>query len=277
VTDGSCVVPSSSSQGTRLHAGVRPAPAGVRSVQRTVRTPALSLVVPIYDEALALPRLLATLLPVAEELVPSFEVLLVDDGSRDASLELCAAAARGDARIRVLPLGRHRGKGAAVRHGIRAAQAPLRVFLDADLATGLDALPRLLRRLESGADFAIGSRSHPAARVEAPQPPWRAALGRWFRALARRSLGLAQSDVTCGFKGVRASAVPELFGPARVDGWAFDAELLTIARERRLRVCEVPVVWSDRGRSKVRVVSAACGAARDLVRIVLHRARGRYR
>lgn len=232
--------------------------------------------VPVYDETLKLPRLLATLLPVAQELVTSFEVLLVDDGSRDRSRELCEAAARGDARVRAVALERHRGKGAAVRAGLRAARAPLRVFLDADLATGLDALPRMLRCLES-ADLVIGSRAHPKARIERPQALVRAWCGRVFRCLARRSLSLDATDLTCGFKGVRASAVPELVGAARIDGWAFDAELLTIARERRLDVVEIPVVWSDRGRSKVRVLRAGLASLRDLARIAVRRARGLYR
>ena len=252
------------------------APASPRSIELGAE-PALSVVVPIFNETWSLPRLLGRLLPVLEELVPSFELLFVDDGSQDRSLELCQAAARGDARIRVLALDEHRGKGAAVRAGMQAANGAQCVFLDADLATGLDALPRLLQRLESGADFAIGTRVHPAARIERSQSGWRVAFGKLFRTLTQRALALDVSDVTCGFKGVRASVVSELFGPARIDGWAFDAELFTIARERGLRVAEVPVVWSDRGRSKVRLLPAVCGTLLDLGRIVLRRRRGRYR
>jgi dolichyl-phosphate beta-glucosyltransferase len=176
----------------------------------------------------------------------------------------------------VLRFEANRGKGAAVRAGVLAAAGKRVLFTDADLSTDLAATAEVLAVLEAGAPVGFCSRRAPGAWIERAQGPLRATLGRGFSALARLAGGHALRDVTCGFKGFTREAARELFVRARVDGWAFDAELAAIARARGLEVRELGVVWRDGERSSVRVLPAAARALLDLVGIAARRRRGAW-
>ena len=159
---------------------------------------------------------------------------------------------------------------------MRAARGARRVFLDADLSTPLDELAPLLAALEQ-ADVALGSRRAPGAEISVRQPRLRETLGRGFTLLTRTLLAPGVSDFTCGLKGFRGPAAQSIFAVSRLDGWAFDAELVTIARTQGHRLAEVPVRWHHEDDSKVRLVSAVLVSLRDLGRICLLRAKGAYR
>ena len=233
--------------------------------------PELSLVLPLFDEEARLGAALAELRTALLRSGRRGEIVAVDDGSRDGTAALLAAEAALDPRLRVVTLESNRGKGAAVREGVLAARGAFVVFLDADLSTDLEALPRLLARLEAGADVVYGSRRTSGAVVLARQSRVRELAGRVFSWLARRVADPRLCDFTCGFKGFRAAAARELFGPLRTQRWAFDAEVARRARRLGLAREELPVRWTQRGASKVRVASAAPGALLDLLRIALAR------
>lgn len=230
----------------------------------------------MFDEAAGIERSLRRLAEHLDGLGVEHELICVDDGSRDGTPAALARAAARDGRVRVLRLETHRGKGAAVRAGVLAAAGERVLFTDADLSTALAATAAVLAALEAGAPVVFGSRRAPGARIELPQGPLRATLGRGFSALARLAGGHALRDVTCGFKGFTRAAARELFGRARVDGWAFDAELAAIARARGLEVRELGVVWRDGERSAVRVLPAAARALLDLTRIAAGRLQGAW-
>ncbi len=236
----------------------------------------LSVVLPVYQEERVLEGTLAQLLERLPNWAGSFEILVVDDGSTDRSLEIARAAAEQDDRIVVQACPENRGKGNAVRVGMRAARGARRVFLDADLSTPLDELAPLLAALEQ-ADVALGSRRAPGAEISVRQPRLRESLGRGFTLLTRTLLAPGVSDFTCGLKGFRGPAAESIFAVSRLDGWAFDAELVTIARTQGHQLSEVPVHWHHEEDSKVRLVSAVLVSLRDLGRICLLRARGAYR
>jgi len=239
--------------------------------------PELAFVVPVYDEELVLERSLAEMSAFLEQLGQRFEIVCVDDGSRDASARILAAAAARDARVRVLRHERNRGKGAAVRTGMLAAEAEIAVFMDADLSTPLEELRALLAAMAEGNDVVLGNRRAHGSKITRRQPWLRERLGRGFTWLTRLVLAPGIDDFTCGFKGFRRAAAQAVFSRSTLDGWAFDAELVVIARAQGLRIAQVPVRWSHKDDSKVRLTAAVLGSLRDLARITGRRMLGRYR
>jgi glycosyltransferase involved in cell wall biosynthesis len=228
-----------------------------------VGRPAISIVVPARNEAERLESTLRALWVACEAC--NAEVVVVDDGSTDATADIAEAALKG--RGHVLRLGRHRGKGAAVRAGVLSAHADEAVFfMDADLATNLEALPRFAAALEQ-ADVVVSSRALDEAVVRDAR--WyRAVMGRTFNALVRHTAGLRVSDTQCGFKAFRPSTARRLFSLARSNGFAFDVEVLLLAQRLNLKVIELPVTWTAVSGSSVRPVTDSLEMTVDVARIV---------
>jgi len=203
------------------------------------------------------------------------DVLVVDDGSTDATADLVRARPEttGDGsllpRLRLLTVA-HGGKGAAVRAGMLAADADLVVFADADMATPPDELARLVGALDT-ADVALGSRIQPdGSDMRASQPAYRRMLGRAFHALASAWVVGPVKDTQCGFKGFTREAAHDLFGRQQVTSIVFDVELIYLARRRGYRLEVVPIRWADRRGSRMRPgVRLAARVAWDLFRIPL--------
>ena len=236
----------------------------------------LVIQIPCLNEEATLPQTLAEL-PRAIEGVDSIEWLVIDDGSTDRTAELAREAGQSlPARVslRVLQHERNRGKGAAVRTGATASTGEFVLSVDADLAMPPEEIPKLLRALEEGADVAAGSRIQPGgADMRASQPAWRRVGGRLF-ALARRRLLLSDiEDTQCGFKAFRRAAAQAVFSRQQLDGWAFDAELLYLARKLGYTIRQVPVEWHHVGDSRFRPgLRVALRELRDLLRVRwLHR------
>jgi glycosyltransferase involved in cell wall biosynthesis len=239
--------------------------------------PALSIVLPVYDEGRTLEATFGALLPFLDGLGRTFEVVCVNDGSTDDSAAKLARAAERDPRVRVLDLSRNRGKGAAVRAGMLAARGDLALFMDADLSTPLEEIPRALGALESGYDVVLGNRRSPGSRITRRQPKLREFFGRGFTLLTRLALAPGVQDFTCGFKGFTREAARAVFERSTLNGWAFDAELVVIAQEQDLRLVQVPVLWRHEDDTKVRLVNAILVSLVDLARIFAMRLGGRYR
>ena len=237
----------------------------------------LSFVVPVYNEEQALERTFAELVPFAEGLGRSFEIVCVDDGSTDRSLALLAAAAERDPRVRVFSLPKNRGKGAAVRRGVLEAQGGYVLFLDADLSTPLDEAPGFLASLDSGYDVVLGNRRAPGSDITRRQPWLRQSLGKGFTILTNTFLAPGVQDFTCGFKAFRGDVAKSIFARSTLDGWAFDAELVVIAQEQKFKLVQVPVKWHHEDDTKVRLVPAVLSSLRELGLIFVRRMTGRYR
>jgi dolichyl-phosphate beta-glucosyltransferase len=237
----------------------------------------LSVVLPVYDEARVLAETLAQLVPHLEGLGKSFEIVCVDDGSTDGSWEILQRLAAADERVRVDRLPENRGKGAAVRKGMLAAEGELVVFMDADLSTPLDEMVRFLGALDSGYDVVIGNRRAPGSEITRHQPWIRETLGRGFTVLTRVLLAPGVHDFTCGFKGFRRDAARKIFARSSLNGWAFDAELVVIAHSLGLKLAQVPVAWHDEEGTKVRILQAVLGSLRELIVIRWKRMKGDYK
>jgi dolichyl-phosphate beta-glucosyltransferase len=213
--------------------------------------PVLTVVLPCYNEADRLPGTLQALLAHLSAAPGEVEVLVVDDGSTDATVEVAEAVAAVDGRVRVLSYRPNRGKGFAVRTGMLAAQGEWVVFTDADGSYGPSDLDRILAALDR-APVAIGSRTDGTGG-----PVARRVASRVFNLAIRSALGLPFGDTQSGLKGFRRAAAQQIFRQARVDGFAFDVEVLWLARQFSLEVAEVDVQAMERQGSKVQMVADA--------------------
>jgi glycosyltransferase involved in cell wall biosynthesis len=223
---------------------------------------ALSLVFPCYNEAERLPKTLAAYLAALPRQPGAVEFLVVDDGSTDQTFAVAQAVAAQDDRVRVIRSQSNHGKGHGVRTGVLQANGALILFTDADGSYGPGEVARVAAAL-ADAPVAIGSR--PAGW--ATGPPARRLASRLFNRAIQALLGLPFGDTQCGLKGFRRHAALELFGRARLDGFAFDVEVLFLARRLGLAVNEVPVRAEVRDGSKVQLVVDALGMLGDVLRV----------
>jgi len=240
----------------------RPAPPGDLRV---------TVVVPAYGEAERVGTTVARLREALAPLGDDVEVLVVDDGSPDATAEEAAGAG-----ARVLRLEANRGKGAAVGAGVLAARGRSVVFTDADLAYPPEQVAAVVRELEDGWDVVVGSRRHPSSADAAGASALRVVSGRLFNLLTATVLLGQYRDTQCGLKGFRADVGRLLFSHTRLERFAFDVEVLHLVERYRLSLTEVPVVLVRAPGSTVRVGLDALRMVRDLFRVRRWAALGAY-
>lgn len=240
-------------------------------------TQTLSIVVPVFNEERRLPALFEKLRTDAGAIVSNAgleltEVLLVDDGSTDETAVLLDAFAASEPHVTVLRFDRNRGKGAAVRQGMLAASSQLALMTDVDLSTPLEDVSLLAQALEGGADIAIASRGLKESKVLVHQPAHRELMGKAFNVGVRLLTRVPWRDTQCGFKLFRHEQTRKVFELQRVEGFAFDVEVLVTARRVGLHVAEVPVRWIDNPDTRVGVMTSSTAMALDVLRIA-YRAR----
>jgi dolichyl-phosphate beta-glucosyltransferase len=238
-------------------------------------TPRWSVVIPAYNEALRLPPFLDTVVAYFEGRDEPYEVVVVDDGSRDGTSAVVES--RRYSSVRILRRERNAGKGAAVRTGMLSARGAYRLFADADGATPIHELKRLEPLLVTGADVAIGSRVLRDPGVSVAARRHRVLAGRVFNWFVAR-LGLeGVSDSQCGFKAFTGLAAERLFQALSTRGFAFDVELLLLARAAGYRIVEVPVNWADQSGSKVGVLRHGPGMLGEILQTRLRMRKDRTR
>jgi dolichyl-phosphate beta-glucosyltransferase len=226
----------------------------------------ISIVVPVFNEARRLPASLDRIFAFMDARHPGYEVVLVDDGSTDDTVEVARRHVGPRVELRIESYGGNRGKGYAVRCGIARSRGELVLFTDADLSTPIEELDRLLVAVEAGADIAIGTRAHPQSDVRVRQPFYRDRAGKLFNSLVRVILLPDLHDTQCGFKLCRRAPLVPVLERMTVDRFAFDVELLYLARLTGLRIVEVPVIWVNSPDSRVRLAHAAAAFV-DVLRI----------
>ncbi len=234
----------------------------------------LTLVIPVYKEHR---RLAETLKKVAAFAAASEEVavdaVFVDDGSPDQCSEVIRDFISKDAAVRfqLIRYPVNRGKGYAVKTGVLAAQGELILMSDADLSTPLEDWLRLKASIDAGADIACGSRAVRGAYIGRPPPLHRRVLSRIFNLLVRAAGVRGIRDTQCGFKLFRAGPAKEVFGRLRTKRFAFDVEMIALARDLGYRVEEVPVNWDYSGHSTVKVFSSGGRMLLDLFLLAARR------
>jgi len=226
--------------------------------------PPFSLVIPAFNEAERIGQSLRTAFAYLQTVSPGSEVIVVNDGSTDATSEIVREVFAGQTAItaRLLEHSPNRGKGAAVRQGLLAATTPIGLFSDADFSTPIDEAPKLVEPIAAGEfDVAFGSRGLDRSLIGQRQPWRREQGGRVFNLIVRLATGLPYWDTQCGFKAFRLDVFRPIVERARTDGFGFDVELLYLARHANLRMKEIPVRWNHYEGSKVNV-------ARDSMRML---------
>jgi dolichyl-phosphate beta-glucosyltransferase len=229
----------------------------------------LSVVIPSYNEEQRLEPGLRQALDYLARRGTSYELLVVDDGSRDRTPEIAAAFA--DRGVRVLRHERNRGKGAAVRTGVLASRGDRVLLSDADFSTPITELPKLERCLADGTPLAIGSRGLAESQVRQRQPLYRETMGKIFNRLIRLLGVRGIRDTQCGFKLLAGDAGRSLAAELTIEGFAWDVELIWLARRRGYRVAEVGVVWINSPDSRVDPIRSSFSMLRDVVRMRFRR------
>lgn len=215
--------------------------------------PALSVVIPAYNEAQRIGDSLCHILEYLRGIgCGGFEILVVDDGSRDSTRAQVEEVARANSEVRLLAYDHNRGKGYAVRLGMLAATGNRVLLSDADLSTPIEDLPILEDALDSGADIAVGSRAVRGSVRTVHQPRYRELGGKLLNAAIRLLAVPGIYDTQCGFKLFRGEAARRIFSKCVLNGFSFDVEALYVARLMGYCLAEVPVHWAHREGSKVR-------------------------
>jgi glycosyltransferase involved in cell wall biosynthesis len=213
--------------------------------------PQLSIVIPAYNEAARIELTLERVLSCVEQQGWDAEVLVVDDGSADATVEIVQRWMERHARLHLIKNEGNRGKGFSVRNGLLQAAGEVVMFTDADLSAPMEEAERLLAALADGADVAIGSRWLDKGRQTIHQPLYRRFFGRCFNWVTRTVMGLPFKDTQCGFKAFKRPAAQVIFRLQRIERWGFDPEILFIARKLGYEIREVPVTWGHDERSRM--------------------------
>jgi SAM-dependent methyltransferase len=235
--------------------------------------PELALVIPTFNEEARLPHALEELTRFSQATGLAIHIIVADDGSSDSTRDIVRSWMEVDDRISLVAID-HRGKGAAIRAGMGSADAPMVGYCDADLSAGPDAIEKVYRRVKDGSDMAMGSRGLPQSVLEIRQPWYRERAGKFFNFVLRKLSGIPYRDTQCGLKIFRLEAGKEVFRHQRLDGFAFDAEVVVLARRLGFSVEEVPIRWAHSEGSKLSMLSDSFRMARDIVRIVRRLGRG---
>ena len=235
-----------------------------------------SFVIPAYNEATRLAPTLNAIAKLSASSLGECEVIVVDDGSTDTTADSARAFQAPHCRVCVSCLP-HRGKGAAIRHGVSVASGEIVILCDADLQDSVREVLSLLVALKNGADIAIGSRWLAPCESRYAQPFHRRVASRIFNLVASHVLALPFRDTQCGLKTLTLDAATRIFPLLNLDGWGYDSELIHVALTRSLRVEEVDLhLVHDYSNSHFRPIVDGCATLLELFEIRWHDLRGVY-
>lgn len=233
----------------------------------------LTLIIPAYNEEKIISETLKSVLNFLSPKTYTWEVIVVDDGSKDKTSKMVERFNRKQVYLVKLP--ENRGKGAAIKAGVKKSRGEFIIFSDADLSVPIENIDKFLLELRKN-NVVIGSRRIKGSKILIHQPWLRESMGRVFTFLTRLILNSKISDFTCGFKGFRREAALDIFGKAKLDRWAYDAEILFLAQKRGDKIAETPIFWKNREDTRVALGNAVLVSFIDLLRIRLNDTLGKY-
>ena len=236
--------------------------------------PFFSIVIPAYNEENRLPNTLEQVFHFLKKQPFTSEIIVVENGSEDRTFEIAQQFAAGHQNVHILR-SEQRGKGLAIQHGVKAAVGEYIFFCDADLSMPVEEISKFLPPKLQNVDIAIASREAPGS-VRYNEPYYRHFTGRVFNTLIRLLVLPRLQDTQCGFKCIRAEVARDIFPYQTLTGWAFDVELLYIARHHGYHVAEIPIHWYFNADSKISVFRDSPRMFLDLLRIRRNARRGLY-
>ena len=239
-------------------------------------SPRLSIVIPAYNESARIELTLDRVMACVAKQGWDAEVLVVDDGSTDATPEIVQAWMERHPGLHLIQNEGNRGKGYSVRNGLLQAEGEVVMFTDADLSAPMEEAELLLAAIRDGADVAIGSRWMDKTRQTLHQPLYRKFFGRCFNWVTRVVMGLPFKDTQCGFKAFKRPVAQVIFRLQRIERWGFDPEILFIARKLGYDIREVPVTWGHDERSRMSYLRDGMKMLEEMATIRANSLAGRY-
>jgi dolichyl-phosphate beta-glucosyltransferase len=236
----------------------------------------ISIVIAAYNEEKRIGESLRKIADYFRNSGKEYEVLVVDDGSRDGTSQVVKNLGPLFRNLEIVCYGENRGKGYALRQGVLASKGDVVLVTDADLSTPIEELDKLMPLVTGGdCDVAIGSRALARSDIIKKQPFWRQGMGKIFNKIVKFLVIDDFNDTQCGFKLFSGDVARELFGKARIDRFAYDVEILALAKKRKCRILEQPIRWLNSPDSRVNPLFDSLQMIKDLVRIWMHV--GRFR
>lgn len=242
-----------------------------------IKNELISVIIPAFNEE---KRILPTIGNISDYLgkhFHGFEIIIVDDGSRDNTIAMVESLMSNNSSLLLLKNMENMGKGYSIRRGILASSGDFVLITDADLSTPIEELEKLFYWIDNGFDIAIGSRGLKESDIVVRQPRHREMMGKIFNLLVRAFVLREIKDTQCGFKLLRGDAAKEIFKRCVINGFSFDVEALSIAKELGFKIKEIPIRWLNSPKSKVKIAVDPFIMFVDLFRIKLNRMRGIYR
>jgi dolichyl-phosphate beta-glucosyltransferase len=239
--------------------------------------PRYSIVIPAYNESARIGATLERIGAYAIEQGWDLELLVVNDGSRDNTVEIVIGFAQKYPFVRILENPGNRGKGYSVRNGMLHAQGEIFLFSDADLSSPIEEAPKLFDAIAAGADVAVGSRWLRPELQTQRQPLLRQIYGRVFNLFLRIMLGLNFRDTQCGFKAFTRPAAQQIFPLQRIERWGFDPEILYLARRLGFRSVEIPVRWAHSAGTRLHPLRDGIRMGWEVLHVRWYAWTGKYR
>ena len=236
----------------------------------------LSVIIPAYNEEKRLPKTLKSIDEYLKRQNYPYQIIVVNDGSRDRTSQTVVNLQKEIANLKLIDRKINKGKGYSVKEGMLAGQGDYRLFMDADNSTSIDQIEKMWAWFEKGYDVVIGSRDIKGAILDPPQPIHRRIVGRFFKLIRIMICDLFKiKDTQCGFKCFTREATEIIFPKMKMNRFAFDVEILLIAKINGFKIKEVPVIWKNDPQSKVKLKSAIKMGI-DLFKIRFYQLKGFY-
>lgn len=228
----------------------------------------LSIIIPAYNEEKRIEKTIQNIVSyLSKKFADNYEIIIVDDRSKDKTVEIVKKLSRENEKIKIMVNEENYGKGYSVKKGMLNAQGKYLLFSDADLSTPIEELDKLLFWIEKGYDIAIGSRSLKDSQVIVHQPFYREMMGKIFNKLVKIWCLSDFVDTQCGFKLFNKEVAKEIFTQTKINRFAFDVEILYLAKRNGLRVKEIPVRWINSPASRVNPIFDSLKMLIDLLQI----------
>lgn len=206
----------------------------------------------------------------------SWELILVNDGSRDQTLNIMQKGERGKPNIKIVTYQKNHGKGYAIVQGVKAARGQYILFTDLDHSVPINTIESFFKYFEKNYQVVIGSRRVRGAKILVHQHFLRELLGRGFTLLVRFLIDWRITDSTCGFKAFEKNIAQKIFSKVTIYDWAFDAEILFLCKKLKIKFAQAPVTWSDVRGSQVRLKKDILRSLVGLIKIRFNDLQGKY-
>ena len=227
----------------------------------------ISVIIPAYNEGKRIRDTLIKTQSCLDTLGKDYELIIVDDGSKDNTISVVAEFIEKNSRIKLFKNGTNRGKGYSVKKGMLNGTGDIFLFSDADMSTPMETISNMIEYVNKGFDVVIGSRRVEGSRIEIHQNFIRENMGRIFNLLVRLIVVDGIKDTQCGFKLFTRAAARKIFELQRLENFVFDVEILYLAKKLGFKMVEVPVKWYNSADSKVHPVKDSVSMFFDLFKI----------